>query len=54
MAPIILDGEKCCGYDLYWMGDEDNFGVLARYNAALIKKFCAQRVVCSCSEYYWT
>lgn len=53
VSPVILEAEKCCGHDLYWMGDEENFEVLAQYNAALIKESGAERVVCSCPECYW-
>jgi heterodisulfide reductase subunit D len=53
VSPVILETEKCCGHDLYWMGDEENFEVLARYNAALMKESGAKSVVCSCPECYW-
>jgi len=53
VAPVILEQEKCCGHDLYWIGDNETFEVLARYNAALIKEAGAKRVVCSCPEGYW-
>jgi heterodisulfide reductase subunit D len=53
VTPVILETEKCCGHDLYWMGDEENFEVLARYNAALMKESGAKTVVCSCPECYW-
>jgi heterodisulfide reductase subunit D len=53
VTPVILETEKCCGHDLYWMGDEENFEVLARYNASLIRESGAKSVVCSCPECYW-
>ena len=53
VTPVILETEKCCGHDLYWVGDEENFEVLARYNALLMKESGAKRVVCSCPECYW-
>jgi heterodisulfide reductase subunit D len=53
VAPVILEAEKCCGHDLYWFGDEENFEVLARYNASLMKETGAKRIVCSCPECYW-
>jgi heterodisulfide reductase subunit D len=53
VTPVILETEKCCGHDLYWMGDEENFKVLARYNASLMKESGAKSVVCSCPECYW-
>ena len=53
VTPAILETEKCCGHDLYWMGDEENFEVLARYNTSLINESGAKRVVCSCPECYW-
>ena len=53
VKPVILEREKCCGHDLYWIGDEENFRVLAQYNASLMKDAGAKQVVCSCSEGYW-
>lgn len=53
VTPVVLEREKCCGHDLYWIGDEENFRALAQYNASLIKESGARRVVCSCPEGYW-
>ncbi|MBN1762237.1 MAG: hydrogenase iron-sulfur subunit [Methanomicrobia archaeon] len=53
VAPVILEQEKCCGHDLYWIGDDENFETLARYNTSLMKDAGAKRVVCSCPEGYW-
>jgi heterodisulfide reductase subunit D len=53
VTPVILDREKCCGHDLYWIGDDETFEVLANYNVTLMKEAGAKRVVCSCPEGYW-
>jgi heterodisulfide reductase subunit D len=53
VIPAIVEREKCCGHDLYWIGDEENFRVLAEYNASLMKEAGAKRIVCSCPEGYW-
>ena len=53
IKPVILEREKCCGHDLYWIGDDETFEVLAKYNMALMKAAGAKQVVCSCPEGYW-
>ncbi len=53
VTPAIAEREKCCGHDLYWIGDDETFRALARYNAALLRETGAKRVVCSCPEGYW-
>ncbi|RLI78710.1 hypothetical protein DRP05_06475 [Archaeoglobales archaeon] len=52
IKPVILDNEKCCGHDLFVVGDEENFEKLARANINAIKESEAERVVCSCAECY--
>jgi heterodisulfide reductase subunit D len=53
VTPGIMEREKCCGHDLYWIGDDETFEVLANYNVRLMKEAGAKRVVCSCPEGYW-
>jgi Fe-S oxidoreductase len=54
VVPVVSNEEKCCGHDLNWTGDEDNFEKLMEYNLDLIKKSGAKKVVFTCPECYRT
>ena len=52
--PVIHDDERCCGHDLFWNGDTENFVKLARKNVELIRSLGCKQVVFSCPEGYMT
>lgn len=52
--PNILSGERCCGHDLLWSGDEENFLRLARLNAETFEKMGIEEIVTSCPECFRT
>ena len=54
IKPAILSNEKCCGHDLLWTGDLENFEKLAKMNVAEFKKTGATRIVTACPECYRT
>jgi heterodisulfide reductase subunit D len=54
IEPVIHDDERCCGHDLLWNGDRENFARLARRNVDLIKSLGCKRVVFHCPEGYMT
>lgn len=54
IVPAVMPQERCCGHDLLWSGDTENFTKLARYNIEEIKKTKAKKVVFSCPEGYRT
>ncbi len=54
IEPMIHDDERCCGHDLMWNGDRENFEILARRNVDLIRSLGAKRVVFHCPEGYLT
>ena len=54
IVPVVSNEEKCCGHDLNWTGDEDNFEKLMDHNLELIKKSGAKKVVFTCPECYRT
>jgi len=54
VTPAILPDERCCGHDLLWSGDIDNFKKLAEHNLKIIEEAGAKRVVFSCPEGYQT
>ena len=54
IKPSLLENERCCGHDLLWTGDEENFLRLARHNVRQIERKKIERVVFSCPEGYRT
>ena len=41
--PAIMQNERCCGHDLLWSGDRENFLKLARLNVELISGYGDRR-----------
>jgi heterodisulfide reductase subunit D len=54
IEPVIHDDERCCGHDLLWNGDTENFAKLAKRNMDLIKSLGCKRIVFQCPEGYLT
>jgi heterodisulfide reductase subunit D len=54
IEPDVMEEERCCGHDLLWSGDRDNFIKLARLNLDAIKKSGAQELITACPECYHT
>jgi len=54
VTPVVLAQERCCGHDLLWGGDLENFKRLAEYNINEIKKAGVKRIIFSCPEGYRT
>ncbi len=54
ITPVVLSQERCCGHDLLWSGDMENFEKLARHNIEEIKKSGVKKIVFSCPEGYRT
>ncbi len=54
IEPVIMPNERCCGHDLLWTGDIENFKKLAQHNIAEINKTGAEKVLVSCPECYVT
>ncbi|MGB7062218.1 MAG: (Fe-S)-binding protein [Candidatus Zixiibacteriota bacterium] len=50
IEPQVLPNERCCGHDLLWMGDLENFKRLAEHNLKLIKESGAKKIITSCPE----
>ena len=50
VVPAVSQDEVCCGHDLNWVGDEDNFAALVDKNVAAIKATGAKTVVFTCPE----
>ena len=54
ITPVVLPQERCCGHDLLWGGDLENFKRLAEHNINEINKSGAKKVIFSCAEGYRT
>lgn len=50
IEPVLLAGERCCGHDLYYAGDEETFSALRRLNLEAIRGSGAKTVVTACAE----
>ncbi len=54
IRPALLNDERCCGHDLLWTGDKENFVALAKLNAAALQDAGVEEVVTACPECYRT
>ena len=52
--PAILENERCCGHDLLWSGDVDNYLKLAKLNVDAIHELGIKEVITTCPECYRT
>ncbi len=50
IEPVVSENEVCCGHDLNWIGDEDNFELLMNRNIETIKASGAETVLFTCPE----
>ena len=54
IRPAVLEDERCCGHDLLWSGDKENFLKLARLNVDAIHRMGVQEIIIGCPEGYRT
>lgn len=54
VVPSLLTNERCCGHDLLWTGDVDNFRRLAKLNTAMIRDLGVTEIITACPECQWT
>jgi heterodisulfide reductase subunit D len=52
IVPVVMGEERCCGHDLLWTGDRDNFETLCRLNYEEFQAAGVEEVVVSCPECY--
>ncbi len=50
IEPQILKDERCCGHDLLYIGDKENFETLAKINSELFAKSGAKTIITVCPE----
>lgn len=54
IQPALLEDERCCGHDLLWSGDRENFIKLAKLNVESIHRMEIEEVITACPECYRT
>lgn len=54
ITPAIFPDERCCGHDLLWTGDRENYLRLANENVKAINERGIREVITSCPECYRT
>jgi len=54
VAPRLLADERCCGHDLLWSGDKENFLRLARLNVDKLNELGIETVITTCPECFMT
>jgi len=54
IKPAVLENERCCGHDLLWAGDINNFKKLAEINLQMIANKGIEEVITNCPECFWT
>lgn len=50
IEPVILDNERCCGHDLYWLGQLEKFDELGKDNMEQFEKSGVKTIVTACPE----
>ncbi|OQX91780.1 MAG: hypothetical protein B6D58_06355 [candidate division Zixibacteria bacterium 4484_95] len=50
IEPVVMDNERCCGHDLYWLGQLRQFDELGQINLKEIEQTGAKTVVTACPE----
>lgn len=54
VEPALFKDERCCGHDLLWGGDTDNFRALAERNVKMMRESGVKTVLTTCAECYRT
>ncbi len=54
VVPRLLPDERCCGHDLLWSGDRENFARLARLNVDRFHELGIETVITTCPECFMT
>ncbi len=54
VKPRLMEDERCCGHDLLWAGDKQNFQKLAQLNVDKLHASGIEKLITSCPECYMT
>lgn len=52
LQPVVLENERCCGHDLLWTGDKENFEALCRRNYEEFRRAGVEEIITACPECY--
>lgn len=52
IKPRILEGEVCCGHDMFWIGEKETFEELRSRNVEVISRSGISKLVFTCPEGY--
>lgn len=52
ITPVLLENERCCGHDLLWTGDRENFEALCHLNYQEFRAAGVEEIVVACPECY--
>lgn len=50
IEPVVMENERCCAHDLYWLGQLDKFDELGHLNIKEIEQTGAKTVITACPE----
>ena len=50
IKPVVFEDERCCGHDLLWSGDSENFEALCRLNYKAFQAAGVEEIIVSCPE----
>lgn len=50
IEPVVMENERCCGHDLYWLGQLDKFDQIGKLNLDAIEETGAKTIVTACPE----
>jgi len=50
IEPVVLGEECCCGHDLLWSGDQEDFEILARKNVEVFQSHGIKHILTVCAE----
>lgn len=54
VSPLVLEDERCCGRDMYDIGERETFRRLAEHNISVLKKRKVEKVITICPECAFT
>ena len=54
VKPRLLEDERCCGHDLLWSGDHENFLKIAQLNIDRLNNLGIDTMITTCPECYMT
>jgi len=54
IEPVVMENERCCGHDLYWLGNLEKFDAVGMRNLEEIEKTGARTIVTACPECAYT